>query len=404
MDFETSDRVEELQAKVDDLIADVVKPLEEEYAELLGPEQDRVAVDEENRLVEEWWEISEEIRKESVDRGLYNLVMPKTLGGRDLPWVEFEQVIEHLYNRKNPGFHKHIIRHDSTPMLLNLPEHLWDDYLHPTMEGELLHCFAMTEPSTGSSPTWMEATAEKDGDEWVVNGTKRFVTFGPYADFHIVFARTSGEPGDADGITAFIVDADQDGIVLEEIERVMGGVPGEHCTFRYDDVRVPAGKTLGEVGDGLTGGMDWINYGKVYDAGRALGQAQWALDRSVEYAKERTTWNKPLSDRQAIRFKLAEMDRKVRRTRWLTRRACWEMDQNPSGSYAWQARMKIDEAQMLNEVVDEALQIHGGDGYARKNPIEWLYRHARVYRIWEGADEVMNRTIAKDVVGPRPED
>lgn len=404
MDFETPDRVEELRAEIDDLIEEVVVPLESEHSELLGPDQDRVAVDEDNRLVDEWWEVSEEIRKESVDRGLYNVVMPEELGGMGLPWVEFEMVIEHLYERRNPGFHKHIIRHDSTPMLLNLPEDLWDEYLHPTMEGDLLHCFAMTEPATGSSPTYMEATAEKEDDEWVLNGTKRFVTFGPYADFHVVFARTSGQKGDVEGITAFLVDAGQDGVVLEEIERFMGGVPGEHCTFRYEDVRIPEGKILGEVGAGLSGGMDWINYGKVYDAGRAIGQAQWALDQAVDYATERETWGKPLADRQAIRFKLARMDRRVKSARWLSRRACWEMDQRPSASHAWQARMKVEEAQMLNDVVDEALQVFGGDGYCRKNPIEWLYRHARVYRIWEGADEVMNRTIAKEVVGPRPED
>ncbi|MHB9288880.1 acyl-CoA dehydrogenase family protein [Halobacteriales archaeon Cl-PHB] len=397
MDFETPERVADLNARIDSLVEDVVEPLEAEHAELLGPDQDRVAVDEDNRLVDEWWEVSEEIRKESVDRGIYNAIMPEEYGGLGLSWLEFEMVIEHLYDRRNPGFHKHIIRHDSTPMLLNLPEELHDDYLYPTMDGDLLHCFAMTEPTTGSDPRYMDATAEKDGDEWVINGTKRWVTFGPYADFHVVFARSHGEKGDPEGITAFVVDADQDGIVLEEIERVMGGVPGEHCTFRYDDVRVPEGKTLGAVGEGLTGGMDWINYGKVYDAGRALGQSQWALDKSVAYATERDTWGEPLADRQAIRFKLADMRRRIESARWLTRKSCWEMDQQ-GGAHAWQAMMKVEESNMFNDVVDEAIQIHGGAGYVRKNPLEWLYRHARVYRIWEGADEVMKRTVAKDLL------
>jgi acyl-CoA dehydrogenase len=397
MDFETPDSVERINSRIDELVEDVVVPLEEEHSELLGPDQDRVAVDKNNRLVDVWWDISETVRKEAVDRDLYNVIMPEEHGGQDLSWLEFELVIEHLYDRRNPGFHKHIIRHDSTPMLLNLPEELYDEYLYPTMEGDLLHCFAMTEPSTGSDPRYMDATAEKDGDEWVINGTKRWVTFGPYTDFHVVFARTHGEKGDHDGITAFVVDADQDGIILEEIERVMGGVPGEHCTFRYEDVQVPEGKVLNEVGKGLTGGLDWINYGKVYDAGRALGQANWALRKSISHAKNRQTWGKPLADRQGIRFKLADMKRELERARWLSRKACWEMDQE-GGAYDWQALMKIEESNMLNNVVDEALQIHGGQGYVRKNPVEWLYRHARVYRIWEGADEVMKRTIGKNLV------
>jgi alkylation response protein AidB-like acyl-CoA dehydrogenase len=319
--------------------------------------------------------------------------MPEAYGGNDLPWLEFEQVIEHMHERRNPGLHRYMIVHTSTPMLFMLDDALWDDYVEPVISGDYVMAFAMTEAETGSDPQYMEATAERDGDEWVVNGHKKFVTQGPYADFHIVFARTSGEPGDNEGITGFVVDPDQPGVRMGDVHKVMGGFPRDHSEYHYEDVRVPDHKILGEVNQGLTSGMEWINYGKVYDAARAIGQAQWVLDKSIDYAQERTTWDVPLAERQAIRHKLTDMDRKVKRARWLTRRAAWELDKEER-TYGWQALMKVEEGNMLNEVVDDALQIHGGHGYERKNPVEWLYRHARVYRIWEGADEVIRNERA----------
>lgn len=397
MDFEPSERVARLKREVDDMIESTIEPLEEEYAHWLGEDMEQTLVGDDGLIVDEFWDVAEQIRKESVDRGLYNIVMPEEHGGIDLSWLEFEQVIEHMHTRKNPGLHRYMIVHTSTPMLFMLDDALWDDYVQPTIEGDYVMAFAMTEADTGSDPQYMEATAEKDGDEWVLNAHKKFVTQGPYADFHIVFARTSGERGDNQGITAFLVDPDQPGVEMGDIHKVMGGFPRDHSEYHYTDVRIPEEKVLGEVGEGLTSGMEWINYGKVYDAARAVGQAQWALDKSIEYAKQRETWDVPLSERQAIRHKLADMDRKVKRARWTTRRTAWELDTNER-TYGWQALMKVEEANMLNEVVDDAVQIHGGNGYERSNPVEWLYRHARVYRIWEGADEVMKDSHATSLI------
>ena len=397
MDFEPSERVVRLKAEVDAMIEEVIEPLEEEYAHWLGENMDQTLVGDDGLIIDEFWDVVEQIRKESVERGLYNVVMPEKYGGIDLSWLEFEQVIEHMHDRRNPGLHRYMIVHTSTPMLFMLDDSLWDEYVQPIIDGDSIMAFAMTEAETGSDPQYMEATAEKAGDEWVINGHKKFVTQGPYADFHVVFARTSGEPGDNHGITGFIVDPDQEGVEMGKIHRVMGGFPRDHSYYHYDDVRVPENKVVGEVDEGLTSGMEWINYGKIYDAARAIGQAHWVLQKTVRYAKDRKTWDVPLAERQAIRHKLADMDRKVKRARWLTRRTAWELDRDDR-TYGWQAMMKVEESNMLNEVVDDAVQIHGGHGYERENPVEWLYRHARVYRIWEGADEVMRDSHAKSLV------
>jgi alkylation response protein AidB-like acyl-CoA dehydrogenase len=359
MDFEPSDRVKRLKADVDEMIEETIVPIEEEYAHWLGADMEQTLVGDDGLIVDEFWDVVEGIRKESVERGLYNIVMPEAYGGIDLSWLEFEQVIEHMHERRNPGFHRYMIVHTSTPMLFMLDDALWDDYVEPVIKGDYVMAFAMTEAETGSDPQYMEATAERDGDEWVLNAHKKFVTQGPYADFHVVFARTSGERGDNHGITGFLVDPDQDGVEMGEVHKVMGGFPRDHSAYHYRDVRVPEEKVVGEVDEGLTSGMEWINYGKIYDAARAVGQAQWILDKSIDYAKRRETWDVPLADRQAIRHKLADMDRKVKRARWLTRRTASETEKEER-TYGWQARLKVEEATMLNEVVEEALQIQGG--------------------------------------------
>ncbi|MFB6299932.1 MAG: acyl-CoA dehydrogenase family protein [Halobacteriales archaeon] len=397
MDFESSDRVRELKGRADELIAEVIDPLEAEHAEWLGKDMEQTLVGDDDLLIDAYWDVAERIRKEAVDHGIYNCIMPEEYGGMDLSWVEFEQLVEHLHDRRNPGLHRNAIAHSSTPFLFNFDDSLWDDYIQPVLDGEALMAFAMTEETAGSDPQYMETTAEKDGDEWVINGLKKYVTEGPYADFHVVFARTSGDPGDNEGITPFIVDPDQPGVEMPEVHKVMGGLPRDHSYYRYDDVRVPEHKVVGEVDKGLTSGMEWINYGKVYDAARAVGISQWLLDTTIEYAKERQTWDVPLAERQAIRHKLGEMDRKIKRTRWLTRRACWELDKG-GRTYGWQGLMKVEEAKTLNEVADEAVQIHGGKGFDREHPIEWVYRHARVYRIWEGAEEVMRNQHASSLI------
>lgn len=397
MDFEPSDRVQRLKSKADEMIEEVIVPLEEEHSEWLGADMEQTLVNDDGLIVDEYFRVAEEIRKESVERGLYNVIMPEKYGGEDITWLEFEQLIEHLHNRRNPGFHRQMIVHSSTPMLFMIDDGLWDEYIQPVIDGEDIMAFAMTEASAGSDPQYMEAQAEKEGDEWVLNGDKKFVTEGPYADYHVVFARTSGEPGEHEGITAFIVDPDQDGVECGDVNKVMGGIPRDHTNYHYRDVRVPEHKVVGEVDQGLTSGMEWINYGKIYDAARAIGQGDWLVDKSTKYAKARKTWDVPLAERQAIRHKLADMDRKVKRARWLTRRTAWELDRKDR-TWGWQGMMKVEEANMLNEVVDEALQIHGGHGYERENPVEWIYRASRVYRIWEGADEVMRNSHAKTLV------
>lgn len=397
MDFKPSSRVKELKADIDDLIEEVVEPLEEEHADWLGKDMDEVLVNDDGLVIDEYWEVAKKIREESAERGIYNCVMPEEYGGRDLSWLEFEQIIEHMHNRRNPGLHRAIICHSSTPMLFGIDDELWDEYVQPVIDGEKIMAFAMTEEKVGSDPQYMEARAEKDGDEWVINGKKKWVTQGPYADFHVVVARTGGKEGDNEGITNFIVDLDQDGVLMADMHKVMGGLPRDHSRHEYDDVRVSEERVVGEVGEGLTTGMEWVNYGKVYDAARAVGQADWLVDTSIDYAKERKTWDTPLADRQVIRHKISEMDRKVKRARWLTRRACWELDKG-GRTYGWQGLMKVEEAKCLNQVADDAVQIYGGKGFDKEYPIEWVYRASRVYRIWEGAEEVMRNQHAKSLI------
>jgi len=398
MDFEEPAEARQIERAIDDFIEAEVAPLEEAHPEFLGEDYERHIVDDDHRQVPEYREIVETIRGKAVEAGFYGMSMPESVGGGGVDILTRGIVGEHVANRP-PGFHGAIFggAGGPTPILLAADEDQREAYVEPLMAGEVTTCFALTEPDHGSDPHYMDTTAERDGDEWVLDGTKYWITNAPYADFAMVFARTSGEDGDYEGITCFLVDADNPGYSVGKIHRTMGLTPGSQGELRFDDCRVGYDQVLGEVDQGFATAMSWIGGGRINIAAASVGTAQFLLDHAIEHARSRETFGKPIGHRQGISFQLADLATEIEQVRWLYRYAAWKIDRGDRARKE-ESMAKLRGAELYNDAADVAMQVHGGAGFMKDNPVEREYRNARVMRIFEGTDEIQRRTIARELI------
>jgi acyl-CoA dehydrogenase len=266
-------------------------------------------------------------------------------------------------------------------------------YLVPTIEGDRTSCFALTEPDTGSDATNIQMPAVRDGPGWVLNGRKVFITNGLEADFAIVFAVTDKSKGHQGGVTAFLCDRTM-GWRSDPIQTMGAWRPAE---ITFDNVRVPDENVLGEVGKGFQLAMAWIGQGRIIIPARAVGQAQRLLEMALEYSRQRIAFGRPIAEYQAIQWMLADSAVEIEQAKWLVLNAAWKVDQG--GDARHEASIaKLAGAGMIWRVVDRVMQIHGGMGYTKEMPIERVMRDVRVYRIYEGTDEIQRRSIARNLL------
>ena len=398
MDFSEPEEATQLKDELSTFIEDEIEPLEEEHARFLGPDAERHIFDDSFEQVPEYLELKETIRKRAAEAGFWGMNMPEEVGGRGIDTLTDAIIAEFLENRP-PGLHTYAVRGAGggpTPILLACDERQRDRYLDPLMAGEKTTCFALTEPNHGSDPNLLETTAETDGDEWVINGRKSWISNGPYADFAMVFARTSGQPGRIDGISCFLVDADTPGFEVGDIHRPMGHAWVAPSELELDDCRVGEDALLGEEGKGFYQAMDWIGNARLGVAAGCVGSAQFLIEKAVDYAEERETFGEPLIDRQGISFPLAEVAADIQRTRQLYRYAAWKADTGRDARKET-AMAKLSAANLENDAADVSMQVHGGKGYSRREPIEERYRSSRGKRLTEGTDEMQKRTIVREL-------
>lgn len=266
-------------------------------------------------------------------------------------------------------------------------------YLLPTINGDRRSCFAITEPGAGSDARSIRMSAVKDGNHYILNGEKIFITNGNEADFVMVFAVTDKEKGANGGVTCFLVDREM-GWRSEYIPTMGEWGP---AALVFENVRVPEENILGEVGKGFELGMKWIGAGRVNIPARAVGTAERLLQMGIEYSKMRHTFGNPISEYQAIQWMLADSAVEIDAAKWIVLRACWMLENNVDARHQ-SSMAKLYGAQMANRVVDRVLQIHGGMGYTKELPIERWYRELRLLRIYEGTDEIQKRTIARNLL------
>jgi acyl-CoA dehydrogenase len=266
-------------------------------------------------------------------------------------------------------------------------------YLVPTIEGERRSCFAITEPDAGSDARNIRARARRDGDDWVIDGEKTFITGGNEADFTIVFAVTDPDKGADGGITCFLVDREM-GWKSEPIQTMGQWGP---AALVFDGVRVPAANVLGEEGKGFELAMRWIGLGRYMIPARAIGSAERMLQMAIDYAQTRHSMGHPIAEYQAIQWMIADSQVEIEAAKWLTLYAAWRAEHGLDPRHA-SSIAKLSGATMANQVVDRVLQIHGGMGYTKELPIERWYRELRLLRIYEGTDEIQRRTIARNLI------
>ena len=266
-------------------------------------------------------------------------------------------------------------------------------YLLPTIEGERSSCFALTEPDTGSDATNIQMPAVCDGDGWRLDGRKVFITNGLEADFAIVFAVTDKAKGHRGGVTAFLVDREM-GWSSRPIQTMGAWRPAE---IIFDGVRVPKENVLGEVGKGFALAMQWIGQGRMLIPARAVGQALRLLEMALEYSQQRMAFGRPIAEYQAIQWMLADSALEIEQVKWLVLSAAWKADSGKDARHE-ASLAKLAGANMIWRVADRVMQIHGGMGYTKEMPIERVLRDVRVYRIYEGTDEIQRRSIARNLL------
>ena len=343
-------------------------------------------------------ELIREIQAKAIETGLYAANMPAEVGGAGLDtltWLLYEKEL----GRANYALHWTCVARPSNILLAGTEEQR-EKYLYPCIRGEKWDCLAMTEPGAGSDLRGMKASAKPDGDDWILNGTKHFISHADIADFAIVFM-ASGEEDTPRGpkklITAFFVDKGTPGFTVRDGYRNVSHRGYTNAILEFNDCRLPKAAILGEVHKGFEVANTWLGATRLQVASTCLGRAERALDHAVNYAAERQQFGQKIGKFQGVSFKLADMAMELKAAELLTREAAWKFDQG-TVTEADMAMAKLKATEMLAFVADEAIQIHGGMGLMDDLPLERIWRDARVERIWEGTSEIQRHIISREML------
>jgi alkylation response protein AidB-like acyl-CoA dehydrogenase len=378
VDFSLSDEQKAIRETVRSFITREVMPLEDELLRRERRHEPGLTRDELTQL-----------QLKAKRFGFWGLSTPEEYGGMDLPAVTQSLIWTEIGRTVVPfrfgGEADNILYHGD--------ERQKQEYLIPTIEGQRISCFAITEPGAGSDAANIKMSARPDGGDWVLNGEKTFITNGNDADFAIVVAVTDPVKGAHGGSTAFLVDREM-GWTSSFIQTMGEGGP---ASLFFDNVRVPGKNILGEIGQGFQLGMKWILKGRFTIPSHAIGIAERVLQMAIDYANTRETFGKPIGTNQAIQWMIADSEVELEAARLIVLRAAWAVDQGIDPRHS-SSMAKLLGANMVNRVVDRAMQIHGGMGYTRELPIERWYRLVRLYRIFEGTDEMQRLIISRDLL------
>ena len=343
-------------------------------------------------------EIIREVQAKAIAAGLYAANMPEEVGGAGLDtltWLLYEKEL----GRANYALHWTCVARPSNILLAGTEEQR-QRYLYPCIRGEKWDCLAMTEPGAGSDLRGMKASARLDKGDWVLNGTKHFISHADLADFAIVFM-ASGEEDTPRGkktlITAFFVDKGTPGFTVRNGYRNVSHRGYTNAILEFNDCRLPASAVLGEVHKGFEVANTWLGATRLQVASTCLGRAERALDLSVRYAAERKQFGQQIGKFQGVSFKLADMAMELKAAELLTREAAWKFDQG-TVTEADMSMAKLKASEVLAMIADEAIQIHGGMGLMDDLPLERIWRDARVERIWEGTSEIQRHIISREML------
>ncbi|WP_049996624.1 acyl-CoA dehydrogenase [Halococcus sediminicola] len=344
-------------------------------------------------------EFPHDLVREMGDLGLMGMPFPEEYGGAGLDYHSYAIGLEHIA-RGSGGLGTIVAAHISLAgnMLYEFGSHEQkEEYLTPLAEGTDVGAFALSEAGAGSDVPAMETTAEKDGDEYVIDGGKLWISNGSVADTVTLFAKTDPDAGNK-GISSFIVRPDEDdGFHVEGTEDKLGDKGCPTAELRFSEMRIPEERRLGEEGRGFVHALKTLNGGRITIAARGVGIAQAALDEALRYSQDREQFDQPIADFQTIQHKLADMDTKLQAARLLMHQAA-DLKIRGEEFRKESAQAKLYASEISREVANEGIQIHGGYGYTKDFPAERFYRDAKLNEIYEGTSEVLRNTIAQNLL------
>ncbi len=379
MDFTRSTEHQQIKDMVSDFVDEEIKPQSAE-------------IDKEDEFP---WELVDEM----ASLGLMGMPISEEYGGAGLDYHSYATALEEI-SRGSGGVGTIVAAHISLAcnMIYDFGnEEQKAEYLTPLAEGQEIGAFGLSEAGAGSDAPAMDTTAEADGDEYVINGGKLWISNGSVADTVVVFAKTDEDAG-AKGISSFILRPEEDdGFIVEGTEDKLGDKGCPTAELRFDDLRIPESRRIGGEGEGLIQALKTLNGGRITIAARSVGIAQAALDEALAYSQDREQFDQPISDFQAIQHKLADMDTKTNAARMLMHRAA-DLKMNGEEYRKEAAQAKLYASEVSREVANEGIQIHGGYGYVKDFPAERFLRDAKINEIYEGTSEVLRNTIADQLL------
>ncbi|MEF8853378.1 MAG: acyl-CoA dehydrogenase family protein [Haloarculaceae archaeon] len=342
-----------------------------------------------------------EVLDEAAELGLVGSNVPVEYGGIGYDYLTNVIIVEELF-AADPGIGLSISSAAFGADALDAfgTEDQKEEYLRPVATGEAIMGSAISEPDVGSDVSSVSTAAEKDGDEWVINGNKMWITNGSVGDFFVVLCQTDPDAeGRYNGFSQVIVESDRDGFEAEKITGKLGIRASDTAELVFDDVRVPEENLLGTRGAGFLQLMQFFDETRTAVAAQGVGIARGAAERALEYAQEREQFGKPISEFQAIQHKLADMYTETEAARQLTYKSAWSVDHADEQLTRLASMAKEYASRVAVDVADEAVQIHGGAGYVDDFDVERFYRDAKITQIYEGTTEIQKNIIARELLG-----
>ena len=341
-------------------------------------------------------EIGRDIQRKVIELGFYAPNIPTEYGGGGLGALDFA-LLERELGRTSMALNHWWGRPSNILCACNAEQR--ERYLLPSARGEKIDALAMTEPGAGSDVRGMSCAARRDGSDWIVNGTKHFISHADVADYLIVFIATGEAERGRKRITCFLVDRGTPGFDIRPGYDSVSHRGYHNCILSFDDCRLPAGQILGEEGGGFEVANSWLFATRLTVAAMCVGRARRAFDLALDYAAQRRQFGQQIGKFQGVAFQLADSVTEIDAAEYLTLAAAWRLDQKlPCNREIAQAKLYASE--MLARVTDSALQVHGGMGLMRDLPLERFWRDARVERIWEGTSEIQRHIIARELLRP----
>ena len=343
--------------------------------------------------------LPEDILAEMKELGLFGLTIPEEYGGLGLT-MEEEIMVAISLGRTSPAFRSIMGTNNgigSAAVVFNGTEEQKQKYLPKYASGEWISCFCLTEPEAGSDAASLKTTAVRDGDKYIINGTKRYITNAKVADTFNVMARTNPSIQGARGISSFIVDRNSPGITLGSVDKKMGQAGSMTCDVIFEDCPVPAENIIGEEGAGFITAMKVLDRGRLHISGVSVGVAERLIGDALEYAMQRKQFGQPISEQQLIQAMFADSQTETYAAKCMTLETARKRDNGENVSTESSA-CKLFATEMVGRVADRCLQIHGGAGYMSEYAVERFYRDVRLFRLYEGTSQIQQLIIARNMI------